>query len=167
MIVGLDLESLQDHFSKGKVMRIMPNLSISCGKGVIAVAEPSPMDTNEVDMLFDGLGIITFIQEEQMAAVGALAGSGPAYMFLVLEALVEGGIAMGMSAKESLALGMQTMEGAVALLRQRECVPEEIKWEITSPGGTTIEALIEMERSGVKSGIINGLLAAYNKSHII
>jgi pyrroline-5-carboxylate reductase len=96
--------------------------------------------------------------------LSALTGSGPAFIFVLIESMIEGGIAMGFTATESKDFVLKTMEGAVALLKETEKHPAQLKWEVASPGGTTIAGLREMELMGVRAGMMNTLLACYQRN---
>jgi pyrroline-5-carboxylate reductase len=110
------------------------------------------------------MGKIFWVEEGKIDAVTALAGSGPAFVIEVVEAMVEGGIAMGLHAYEALELALQTMKGAISLLEHHRGHPGDVRWKISAPAGTTIEGVLTLEKEGVRSGIIQTLLATYQRS---
>lgn len=162
MLAGISLETLAESFSQGMLMRVMPNLPIECGEGIVAIADPLPVARAVAQTLFEGFGETVFVPERLFEAVSALAGCGPGYVFLLIGAFIDAGIAMGLSQEAAKRYTIQMMGGAVALLNERNTAPESLKWEVSSPGGTTIAGLVEMEKAGVKSGIIRGVLASFS-----
>src|SRR5207247_10695833 len=104
------------------------------------------------------------IPEPYMDAVTAVSGSGPAYFALLAEAMIEAGILLGLSREVSTELVVQTMFGTAKLLRDEEMHPVELREMVTSPGGTTIRALRELERAGVRAAFLNAIQAAMERS---
>ena len=167
ILAGTSLQLVQEMFPKSTVVRVMPNLPIVCQKGVLGVVQDNLMNTKIRDLLstlFEGIGLVVWIPEQQMDAITALTGSGPAFILLWIEAMMESAIAMGLSTEKSRDLVLQTMLGTLELCKTTGKHPAELKWLITSPGGTTIEGLKELEKAGVRSGIMNAFLATYQKS---
>lgn len=167
VLVGVTIEVLRQCFPGPKILRMMPNIAMKVGKGVIGLAlseEYSADDRDDFTELFAGLGMVQWLPETLMEALAAIAGSGPAFMMLILEAMVEAGIAMGLTASTALALSAQTMKGAVALVEHGEEPPAACKWKVCSPGGSTIAGVIAMEDSGVRSGVMQGILTTYDRS---
>jgi pyrroline-5-carboxylate reductase len=167
MLAGVSLSVLKTHFPHSKLLRVMPNLALTCGQGVVGMVDEGQLSKEmmkEIDDLLDGMGLNAWMPEAKLEALTALAASGIGFVFLMIEAMMEGGIAMGFTSQESKDFVLKTMEGAVSLVRQTGKHPAELKLNISSPGGTTIAGLIEMENRGVRSGIINALLTSYNKA---
>ncbi|MBY0529830.1 MAG: pyrroline-5-carboxylate reductase [Rhabdochlamydiaceae bacterium] len=167
MLAGVPLSALKTHFPHSKLLRVMPNLALTCGQGVVGMVDQGQLSKEimrQIDELFDGMGLNAWMPESKLEALTALAASGIGFVFLMLEAMMEGGISMGFTSQESKDFVLKTMEGAVALVRETGKHPAELKLNISSPGGTTIAGLIEMENRGVRSGIINALLTAYHKA---
>jgi len=148
------------------VVRAMPNTPAIVGEGAIAICASlgtGPDETATARALFEAVGIVIEVDSEaQMDAVTGLSGSGPAYVFLFMEALAEGGVRMGLKAEEAKKLAMQTVLGAARLALTSEKDLTELREMVTSPGGTTIEGLKKLDEAGFKS-IVEGAVEAATK----
>lgn len=167
ILSGISVETLKKIFPSAKILRLMPNLALTCRQAVIgAVDDPQLTDEAKkiAEELLGELGLLFWLPESKIDGLTALAGSGPAFVYVFIESMIEAGIAMGLSAAESQELALQTIEGSVALLKASGKHPGELRWQISSPGGTTIAGLNEMEAAGVRSGVIRTLLATYRRS---
>jgi pyrroline-5-carboxylate reductase len=163
ILAGTSLSLLRKSFF-ATILRLMPNLALTCGEGVIGLVDDGHLSEEEkknAEELLKGLGLLAWLPESKIEALTALAGSGPAFIFVIIEALIEGGISMGFNAEEAREFALKTIEGATSLLRATGKHPAELKWNVASPAGTTIAGLNEMEASGVRSGIIQTLHATY------
>ena len=165
------------------VIRVMPNAPMVVGGGVSAVA-PGSFSTAEqlkdVVSIFDAVGGVLTVPEAQLDAVTALSGSGPAYFFLMVEALIDAGVAEGLSRSVATDLVSQTMAGSAAMLlesldRQQadgaaalgagiDTSPAQLRATVTSPGGTTAAGLRELERGGLRAAVANAVTAAKTRS---
>jgi pyrroline-5-carboxylate reductase len=165
------------------VVRAMPNAAALVGAGVTALAKGrfvTPQQLEEVSALFDSVGGVLTVPESQMDAVTALSGSGPAYFFLMVEALVDAGVAAGLSRQVATDLTAQTMAGSAAMLLERmdsgravegeapgtraDATAAQLRATITSPGGTTAAALRELERGGLRAAVDAAVQAAKRRS---
>jgi pyrroline-5-carboxylate reductase len=166
------------------VVRAMPNAAALVGAGVTALAKGrfvTPPQLEEVSALFDAVGGVLTVPESQMDAVTALSGSGPAYFFLMVEALVDAGVAAGLSRQVATDLTAQTMAGSAAMLLERmdqdrrpgqgealgigaDATATQLRATITSPGGTTAAALRELERGGLRIAVDAAVQAAKKRS---
>lgn len=167
LLAGIPLKTLKEHFPKSTLIRLMPNLSVVCGEGVMGISDNDVLDAKTKDSLTNflkPLGKVFWIPEKKMDGLTALAGSGPAFIFAIIEAMIDAGIAMGLSAKEARDLSYQMIKGSITLLEQTQKHPGEHKWEVTSPSGTTIAGLRRFENKGVRGGIIETFLAAYERA---
>lgn len=166
ILAGIPLSHLKKHFSRASLLRIMPNLALTCNEGVIGMVDDGHLPERvkkTAETLFEGMGLLAWLPENKVEALTALTASGIGMIFLMIEAMVEGGIFMGFSAQESKEFVLKAIEGAVAMLNKTGQHPAELKLNISSPGGTTIAGLKEMEDRGVRSGIINALLASHHR----
>lgn len=166
ILAGTSLPVLKKHFPSASLLRIMPNLALTCGEGVIGIVDHPDLSEStrkQAESLVEGMGLLVWLPENKMEALTALAASGIGLVFMMIEAMVEGGIFMGFNARESKDLVLKTIEGAIALLKKTGQHPAELKLNISSPAGTTIAGLKEMEERGVRSGIINALAASYHR----
>jgi pyrroline-5-carboxylate reductase len=164
VLAGTSLETLRKHLPRASLLRIMPNLALTCNRGVIGLVQESPLAgdwAQRAEGLLQGLGYVFWLPEEKLEALTSLAASGPAFILIMIEALIEGGIAMGFTSQDARELVLHTIEGTVALLRASGAHPAAIKWQIASPAGTTIAGMQEMEAAGVRAGIARALTAAY------
>ncbi|WP_422742317.1 pyrroline-5-carboxylate reductase [Mycobacterium sp. WMMD1722] len=168
------------------VVRAMPNAPVVVGGGVTALA-PGRFATaehlKEVSALFDSVGGVLTVPEPQLDAVTAVSGSGPAYFFLMVEALVDAGVAAGLSRSVATDLVVQTMAGSAAMLLERldeaqpagdvaglspaagfDTTAAQLRATVTSPAGTTAAGLRELERGGLRSAVANAVDAAKTRS---
>ncbi|WP_180150381.1 pyrroline-5-carboxylate reductase [Mycobacterium saskatchewanense] len=166
------------------VVRAMPNAAALVGAGVTALAKGrfvTPAQLEEVSALFDSVGGVLVVPESQMDAVTALSGSGPAYFLLMVEALVDAGVAAGLTRQVATDLTAQTMAGAAAMLLERldsdseaaaeqapgmlpDATAVQLRATVTSPGGTTAAGLRELERGGLRVAVDAAVQAAKMRS---
>ena len=151
-----------------RVVRAMPNTPALIGQGVAGLyATPavSAAARAEVDALFAPTGATLWLDEEnQLDAVTALSGSGPAYVFYFLEAMMQAATEMGLSPVQGRLLAQHTFAGATALARQSPLAPHELRAQVTSKGGTTFAAINSLERSEVKAAFVRALHAARTRA---
>ena len=150
-----------------RVIRVMPNTPAFVGKGMTALCRgkmASEEDILLVSDLFSSIGRVAILDESQMDAATALSGSGPAYMFHILDSLAEGGVQCGLSRDEALILGAQTMIGAATMVLSGSKSPEELKGEVTTPGGTTEAGLKVMDKENIRHILIETVAAAAARS---
>lgn len=166
------------------VVRAMPNAAALVGAGVTALAKGrfvTPAQLEEVSGLFDAVGAVLSVSESHMDAVTALSGSGPAYFMLMVEALVDAGVAAGLTREVATELTAQTMAGSTAMLlealdqerrpgageglgKRVDASPAQLRATVTSPGGTTAAALRELERGGLRAAVDAAVQAAKTRS---
>ncbi len=158
------------------VVRVMPNAPMVVGGGVSALAAgrfATPEQLKEVSAIFDTVGEVLTVAEKQLDAVTAVSGSGPAYFFLMVEALVDAGVDAGLSREVATDLVVHTMAGSAAmLLDRRDGTPPGVmdtsaaalRAIVTSPGGTTAAGLRELERGGLRSAVSDAIAAAKKRS---
>ena len=149
------------------VVRAMPNTPATVQEGMAGIcagAHASDEHLALAEEVLGHLGAVVRVQEEDMDAVTAVSGSGPAYFALLAEAMIEAGILLGLSREISTQLVVQTMFGTAKLLRDEGIHPVELRENVTSPGGTTIRAIRELERAGVRAAFLNAIQAAMERS---
>lgn len=165
---GISLSTLAARLEEGaRLVRVMPNtpVLVRAGASVYATGpNVSQDDLHLVKALLDAVGISFHLPEKMLDAVTGLSGSGPAYIFLILEALSDGGVAMGLPRDISLKLAIQTVLGAAKLARETGKHPGELKDMVTSPGGTTIDGLHVLEDHKVHAAFMNAICVATEKS---
>ncbi|OBJ82340.1 pyrroline-5-carboxylate reductase [Mycobacterium asiaticum] len=182
---GVTIASFESKLPAGTpVVRAMPNAAALVGAGVTALARGrfvTDEQLAEVSALFDAVGGVLTVAEQQLDAVTAVSGSGPAYFFLLVEALVDAGVAVGLTRQVATDLAAQTMAGAAAMLLERmdsdqraadggpsglqvDTSPAQLRASVCSPGGTTVAALRELERGGFRVAVDAAVQAAKRRS---
>jgi pyrroline-5-carboxylate reductase len=149
------------------VVRAMPNTPATVHEGVAGVCAGAHADDEHLaiaEEVLSHVGSVVRVPERYMDAVTAVSGSGPAYFALLAEAMIEAGILLGLSREISTQLVVQTMFGTAKLLRDEHIHPVELREMVTSPGGTTIRAIRELERAGVRAAFLNAIQAAMERS---
>lgn len=167
LLTGTLIATIKKKFPCYRVVRMMPNLPMIYGEGLIGLAVDHPLTVKERQQLVEisePLGKIYWLNEKNINAFTSLAGSGPAFVLTMIESMVEAGIEMGFSAQDSQEIVMQMVKGSQALLDKSKKHPGELKWQIASPGGTTIAGLKRLEELAVRGGIINTFLEAYERA---
>lgn len=153
---------------RGRIVRVMPNTPMLVGAGASAVSagpRATPEDVAWVRDLFAGAGgLVLEVPEEQMDAVTAVSGSGPAYAYYLIEAVVAAGAAEGLSPDDALCLAVQTLAGAARLLQETAQEPAELRRRVTSPGGTTERAIETLDDAGMKDTLVRAVRAAAQRS---
>ena len=180
VIAGVTTGFYESHLPAGyPVIRVMPNAPALVGAGITALAKgrfATPDQLAEAAALFECVGAVLTVSEARLDAVTAVSGSGPAYFFLFVEALVDAGVASGLSRAVATELAVQTMAGSVAMLLERtdadgaaaagrpDTTAAELRALVTSPGGTTAAGLRELERGGVRAAVAAAVDAAKTRS---
>jgi pyrroline-5-carboxylate reductase len=149
------------------VIRAMPNTPALVGAGVSAISGGSHVtkaDLDWADELLSSVGTVVRVPERQLDAVTGVSGSGPAYLFLVAEALIEAGVTAGLSRETARTLANETILGAGRMLVESGQSAEELRAQVTSPGGTTAAALRALEARAVRSAFVEAVMAAVERS---
>jgi pyrroline-5-carboxylate reductase len=150
------------------IVRAMPNTPAQVGQGMsvwTATRDVADLQRNQAREILRALGEELFVEEEgYLDMATALSGTGPAYVFLFMEALIDAGVHMGFSRRVAEQLVLQTMQGSVAFARQSALHPAELRNMVTSPGGTSAEALYQLEKGGLRTVLSRAVWAAYQKS---
>jgi pyrroline-5-carboxylate reductase len=166
LAAGVPLAELERAAPDHPVVRAMPNTAALVGRGAAAVAGGRHADVSHLEAaerILGAVGTVVRLPEHHLDAVTALSGSGPAYVFLVAESLVEAGVLAGLPRDVAEDLVRQTLLGAATLLAGGE-PPEALRAAVTSPGGTTAAGLQVLERRGVRSAFLDAVLAATERS---
>lgn len=165
---GVTTAALERDLAPGTpVVRAMPNTPALVGVGAAAIAAGSHATEDDLawaESLLGAVGMVVRVTEAQLDAVTGLSGSGPAYVFLVAEALVDAGVLAGLPRDVSSQLAIQTLLGAATLLAQGTDTPEALRAAVTSPGGTTAEGLRTLEQHGVRAALLEAVAAATRRS---
>ena len=148
------------------VVRAMPNTAVTVQEGMAGVAGGAHADEEHIALAEEVLGSVgrsVRVEETYMDAVTAVSGSGPAYFALLAESMIEAGILLGLSREIATDLVVQTMLGTAKLLRDEKMHPVELREMVTSPGGTTIAAIRELEQAGIRAAFLNAIQAAMKR----
>jgi pyrroline-5-carboxylate reductase len=165
---GISTTAIAAHFPHPvRVVRVMPNTPALVLEGVSALARGRHATTQDIEttrQLLEAVGKVVVVDEALMDAVTGLSGSGPAYVFLIIEALADAGVKVGLSREVALALAAQTVRGSARLVLETGKHPAELKDMVASPGGTTIAGLHALEQGAVRAALINAVEAATRRS---
>ena len=164
---GVTLRQLEASLGAIPVVRAMPNTPALVGAGAAAIAPGStagPEDLAWAEEVLGSVGLVVRVAEKSMDAVTGLSGSGPAYVFLVAEAMVDAGVLVGLDRATSAALTRQTLLGAARLLDESGDLPEALRAAVTSPGGTTAAGLRVLEQRAVRAAFLDAVSAATERS---
>lgn len=168
MAAGISLDALQQALGAGTpVVRVMPNTPMTVGKGVSAVAcgrYAQPDQLALVRSVLESTGVVVEVKESDLDAVTALAGSAPGYYFLLTEALIDAGVALGLSREVSARLAAGTAAGAGAMLERPGSEAVALREGICSPGGTTAAAVRSLEESGLRGALYRATEACARRS---
>jgi pyrroline-5-carboxylate reductase len=167
ILAGIPLNKLESAFPQHPVVRAMPNTPATVGAGVTAIApgtHAQPHHLEQARRIFEAVGEVVQVPETLMDAVTGLSGSGPGYIALVVEALSDGGVAAGLPRAIAQKLALQTVRGTAQLLQETGIHPAELKDRVTSPGGTTIAGIAQLEQAGLRSALIQAVRAACLRS---
>ncbi len=165
---GVSTESIESRLRPGThVVRAMPNTPALVQAGATAISAGSHATDEDMALarvVFDAVGITVQLDEGQLDAVTGLSGSGPAYIFLILEAMADAGVKVGLSRRNAQLLAAQTVMGSAKLLIDTNGHPGQLKDMVTSPGGTAIAGLHTLEEGGMRTTLINAVESATRRS---
>jgi pyrroline-5-carboxylate reductase len=165
---GVPVAAIQSRLAAGtRVVRAMPNTPALVDAAATAIAggeHARESDLAEAKRIFDAVGITVVVEESQLDAITGLSGSGPAYVFLILEALSDAGVKVGLSRRTAQLLAAQTLLGSAKMLLETNEHPGKLKDMVTSPGGTAITGLHTLENGGLRTTLINAVEAATKRS---
>ncbi|MCA9191256.1 MAG: pyrroline-5-carboxylate reductase [Planctomycetales bacterium] len=164
---GISLESLCESLGTRQVVRVMPNTPCQVGAGASGLSATNEVNCDFVDWaqkLMESVGICLKVPDSLLHAVTGVSGSSPAYIYMIIEALADGGVASGLARETALRLAAQAVFGAAKMVLETGLHPGQLKDQVTSPGGTTIAALRELERGGVRSAFIEAVCQAAQRS---
>ena len=166
---GVPMEAIESCLNKElRLIRVMPNIAAAVKEAATAIAAGKHASKEDVQLameIFDSIGKSVFIQENYlMDAITGLSGSGPAYIFLIVEAMADAGVKVGLSRQEALFLSAQTVLGAAKMLIETQEHPGQLRDKVTSPGGTAIAGLATLEEGGLRTTLIHAVEVATNRS---
>ncbi len=167
IMAGIPLATLERAAPGCGVVRAMPNTPATVGAGITALAlgqAVTPTQAAFAEKIFGAVGAVVTVPEALMDGVTGLSGSGPGYVAVMIEALADGGVAVGLPRAIAQQLAIQTVLGTATLLQERNLHPAILKDQVASPGGTTITGIAQLEAAGVRSAFIEAVRAACGRS---
>jgi pyrroline-5-carboxylate reductase len=168
IVAGMRISFIQQMLGMNLgIVRAMPNIAATVDEGAAAVAFGKHVTADQQKIaisIFEAVGEIVVVAEDQLDAVTGLSGSGPAYIYMVIEALIDGGVKMGLSRDISTKLAIQTVLGSAKLAKSSGLHPAILRDQVTTPGGTTINAIHELESHGLRSMLIDAVATATHRS---
>ena len=171
IIAGASMQSLCKELDHNKVIRLMPNTPAQIGQGITvwtSSTEVSESVIESIRKILKTLGDEIYVDEEKYIDMAtALSASGPAYVFMFIESLIDAGVYLGMSREMSRKLTLETILGSTKLLKSSDNHPATLKDMVTSPGGTTAEGLLALEQGLFKSSVMRAVISAFNKSRTL
>ncbi|WP_457643525.1 pyrroline-5-carboxylate reductase [Persephonella sp.] len=166
VLAGIPVEKIQEITDRPYIVRIMPNTPALIGEGAIGLAYGTLPEEKkeEIKKLLQVLGTVVEVDESLMDAVTGLSGSGPAYVFMFIEGLIQGGIKQGLSHQQARELAVQTVIGAAMMIKETGEHPAVLRDMVSSPAGTTIHGLHVLEEKGLKDAVISAVEKATERS---
>lgn len=167
ILAGIPILRLKAGLDPLPVVRVMPNTNATAGASMSAIATGSGLRPEQLTLaktILGAIGEVVEVPESAMDAVTGVSGSGPAYVALLIESLADGGVAAGLPRATALQLAIQTVLGTATLLKEENLHPAQLKDRVTSPGGTTIAGVAQLEAGGFRSAIIKAVQAAKARS---
>jgi pyrroline-5-carboxylate reductase len=169
IIAGVESTYIRDRLGKeNPVIRCMPNIAATVDAAATALSGCAPVTEEHFKMaeaIFGAVGEVVRVDEHHLDAVTGLSGSGPAYIYMVIEALCDGGVKMGLPRDVAMKLATQTVFGAAKLVAETGQHPATLRDQVTTPGGTTIAAVHELEERGLRAMLISAVVTATERSH--
>ena len=168
IMAGVQIDTLRTGLGHDKIVRSMPNTPAQVGKGMTVwtdTAAVTESDRAAAQVILEAMGEAIYAAEEHYLDMATgLSGSGPGFVYLLLEALIDAGVHIGFSRDQAQLMVLQTVEGSVELMRQSGLHPADLRNRVTSPAGTTAAGTLVLERAGVRSALIDAVDAAYRRS---
>ncbi len=166
-MVGIKISQISEKTGSRYAVRIMPNIPAMIGKGITPTSFSDAFDEErkrEVVHILETLGKVVEVPEKHMAAVTSLSGSGPAFVFVLIESLIDAGLRLGLSYDLSRELVIETLKGSAELLQVMGNHPGEFRHIVTSPAGTTIEGIYSLEREGIRGILMKAIYDTYKRA---
>lgn len=167
VVAGLTIERLTTILGTSRIVRAMPNTPCLIGEGAIAITPSSSISAEQTEMLkgvFSQLGVVVEVAENLLDAVTGLSGSGPAFVFTFVEAMIDAGVLAGLPRHVARTLAIQTVLGSLKLLEATADHPGILRDRVTSPGGTTIHGLAKLNEHGFSASVMAAVQAAANRA---
>lgn len=171
IVAGATMDTIRKGLGHDAVVRAIPNTPAQIGQGIAVWAATGTVSPNQRDMtrqILGALGKEIYVSEERYVDMAtAISGSGPAYVFLFLEAFIDAGVHLGFQRPVAQELALQTVLGSAMFMEKSGKHPAELRNMVTTPGGTTVEGLLALEGSGLRAALVRAALAAYERSRAL
>lgn len=167
MAAGVSIEAISKVLGSDKIIRIMPNTPVSAGEGMVLYCtgkDVTGRDVSGFEDIMKDAGTLDKIDEKLIDAAAALSGCGPAFVYMFIDALADGAVKCGLPRDKALCYAKQTVLGSAAYSKISDKHPDQLKDEVCSPGGTTIEGVIALERGSFRHTVSDAVISAYNKT---
>jgi pyrroline-5-carboxylate reductase len=167
VVAGLTIQSLESYFKNQPVIRVMPNTPVAVGEGMSAIAlgtKATAENGDLIEKIFNAIGKAVIVKENVMDAVTGLSGSGPGYGFVIIDALADAGVKVGLPRQTAIMLAAQSLLGAAKMVLETGKHPAQLRDMVTSPGGTTIAGIHVLEKHAFRAVLIDAVEAATIKS---
>ena len=164
---GVSVSYLRERLRTTEIVRFMPNLAATVGRALVGICYSDPIEATTTDLAFriaDSIGDKLIVPERLMSAVTGVSGSGIAYVFALTHAMALGGTQSGLPYRDALSAAISAIEGAATLLKESKLHPIELLTRVTSPAGTTIEGVAELEERGFTSAVMQAVVAAARRA---
>ena len=170
MAAGVTLASLEEKFGKYPIIRIMPNMPVSCEAGTTVYCHNNLVTDEELCEFCDAMkfsGKLLPIEERLIDAASALSGCGPAFVYMFIQALSDGGVDCGLPRDIALELAVNTVIGSGITVEKTQLHPDLLKDMVCSPGGSTIEGVHALERGSLRADVMDAVICAYKKTLLL
>ena len=171
IVAGATVASICQGLDHGAVIRVMPNMPAQIGEGVsvwVATSEVKEKEKEKARSILSALGKELFVTNERYIDMAtAVSGSGPAYVFTIIESLIDAAVHIGLPHELARELVLQTILGATHLAQKSGKHPAELRNLVTSPGGTTAEGLLQLEQGGLRALLAQAIIASYEKAKVL
>lgn len=170
MAAGISIDTIVQNVNTKRVIRIMPNTPVTVGEGVVLYCTGEDVfesDISDFLKLMKNVGTIDSIDEKLIDAAAALSGCGPAFVYMFIDALADGAVKCGLSREKAILYAKQTVCGSAAFSLESDKHLEKLKDEVCSPGGTTIEGVLALEKASFRHAVSSAVIAAFEKTKLL
>ena len=166
MAAGVSISRIKEVSGVDSVIRIMPNMPVPVGSGVVLAASENVCDEDRLsfEKAMNKAGVFDWLEEKFIDAASALSGCGPAFAYMFAQALADGAVACGLPREKAILYAAGTLKGSAQMILETGKHPEKLKDEVCSPGGSTIMGVKALEDEGMRGAAINAVLAAYKRT---
>lgn len=170
VVSSIEIEDIQQIIGNKKIVRVMLNTPVMVGEGMSCLCMNDALTFDEVDVvldLFRSFGLAEVVEEKYMEVITAVSGTSPAYVFMMIEAMADGGVMMGLPRRKAYKLSAQAVKGAAAMVLESDLHPGALKDMVCSPGGSTIDGVFTLEKNNFRGTMMRTIKEATNKAESI